>query len=160
MWSNTTSVPNAVFDLYLKDLNLAELKVLLVIIRQTLGWKDKQTKSERKECDWISGSQLALKTGASKRAINTAIRILVEKQLIDVLDVSGNLLDSPEKRKGKPKLFFRLATANFAPVENKGRAGLNSCNSDSTYAKIPPDLRKKMTDLTQKMRYTKETLTK
>lgn len=160
MWPNTTSVPNAVFDLYLKDLNLAELKVLLVIIRQTLGWKDKQTKSERKEYDWISGSQLALKTGASKRAINTAIRILVEKNLIDVLDAFGNLLDSPEKRKGKQKLFFRLATANFASVNNEGKASLNSCNSDSACAKNVTDLRKKMQDLAQKMRYTKETITK
>lgn len=160
MWSNTTSVPNAVFDLYLKDLNIAELKVLLVIIRQTLGWKDKQTKSERKECDWISGSQLTLKTGASKRAINSAIHILVEKELIDVLDVAGNLLDSPEKRKGKSKLFFRLASANFASVENKGRASLNNPNSYSANAKNDPDLRKKIQELAQKMRYTKETLTK
>lgn len=160
MWSNTTSVPNVVFDLYLKDLNLAELKVLLVIIRQTLGWKDKQTKSERKESDWISGSQLALKTGASKRAINNAIRILVEKKLIDVLDEAGNLLDSPEKRKGQQKLFFRLASANFASVENKGRACLNSPNSDLANAKSNADLRKKIQDLAQKMRNTKETLTK
>ena len=160
MWSNTTSVPNVVFDLYLKDLNLAELKVLLVIIRQTLGWKDKQTKSERKECDWISGSQLSLKTGASKRAINTAIRILVEKNLIDVLDTDGKLLDSPDKRKGKPKLFFRLSNANFAPVENMGRSGLNPHNYSSTSAKNNSNLRKKVQDLAQKMRYTKETITK
>ncbi len=160
MWSNTTSVPNVVFDLYLKDLNIAELKVLLVIIRQTLGWKDKQTKSERKECDWISGSQLTLKTGASNRAINTAIRILVEKKLIDVLDVAGNLLDSPEKRKGKQKLFFRLATANFTSVENKGSTCSNSSNSSLAYAKNNADLRKKVQELAKNMRYTKETLTK
>jgi len=94
---STTPVPNSVFDVYLKELKLAELKVLLIIIRHTLGWEDKRTRSERKELDWISNSQLAVKTGSSGRAINEAIQSLVQKKLIDVLSFQGEILDSPEK---------------------------------------------------------------
>ena len=66
---NTTPVPNVILDSYLKQLNSTELKVLLVVIRQTLGWADRRGMFGRKETDWISGSQLKQKTGSSKRAI-------------------------------------------------------------------------------------------
>jgi len=155
---HTTPVPNAVFDVHLKDLKLAELKVLLIIIRQTLGWEDKKTKSERKEIDWISNSQLALKTGSSKRAINDAIQILVKKNLIDVISHSGELLDTPDKRKGQQKLFYRPTNAIFAAVENMGKEGEQHCTTHHPNANFAGDLRKKVTELTQKMRITKETL--
>ena len=117
---NTTPVPNTVFDVYLKDLKLAELKVLLIIIRQTLGWEDKKTKSERKELDWISNSQLVIKTGNSARAINDAISVLTNRNLIEVFSQSGEFLDTPEKRRGQQKLYYRLTNANSAIVESKG----------------------------------------
>jgi len=122
MQVNTTSVPNIVFDHYLKELKLAELKILLVIIRQTFGWKDNYTKSKRKELDWISSNQLSMKTGSSKRAINEAIQTLVHKKLIEVLSFSGDILDVPEKRRGQQKLYFRLANANFAVVEREWKS--------------------------------------
>ena len=80
--AQTTPVPNVLFDVYLKQLKGAELKVLLIIIRQTLGWADTKTKLGRKEKDWISGSQLHLKTGISRRAISIAIDGLVKSQKI------------------------------------------------------------------------------
>ena len=175
MWTHITPVPNAVFDCFLKELKLAELKILLLIIRQTLGWENKKTKTERKECDWISGTQLAAKTGCSKRAIISAIQFLVQKNMIDVLDENGELLDTPDKRKGKQKLFYRLASANFAVpdgigigpdkicgtgVENMWKMAVNKGISDSTTANSAEDLRKNCTELAQKMHYTKETLTK
>ena len=131
---STTPVPNMLFDAYLKELKQAELKVLLIIIRQTLGWKDKKTKSERKELDWISGSQLALKTGSSQRAINDAIQSLVKKQLIEILSRTGEFLDSPAKRRGQLRLFYRLSSAIFADVNNKGIAGEKAVDNYSTYA--------------------------
>jgi hypothetical protein len=155
---STTPVPNAVFDVYLKELKLAELKVLLIIIRHTLGWEDKRTKSERKELDWISNSQLALQTGSSGRAINEAIQTLVQKKLIDVLSFSGKILDSPEKRRGQQKLFYRPASAILAYVENKGKEDVQPCNTNHTNANFACDLRKKVSELTQKMRITKEIL--
>lgn len=157
MQCSTTPVPNIVFDHYLKELKLAELKILLVIIRQTFGWKDNYTKSKRKEKDWISGSQLALKTGSSKRAINEAIQTLVQKKLIEVLSFSGDVLDAPEKRRGQQKLFYR-PSAIIAFVENKGNKGLHQQLSGSANANFAGDLRRKVQELTQKMRITKETL--
>ncbi len=155
---NTTPVPNAVFDTYLKELKIAELKVLLIIIRQTLGWEDKRTRSERKELDWISNSQLALKTGSSQRAINEAIQALVQKKLIDVLSYEGEILEIPEKRRGQQKLFYRPTNAIFSFVESKGIESEQSCKSAIANANFAGNLRKKMQELTQKMRITKEIL--
>jgi hypothetical protein len=153
MMPSTTPVPNVFFDIYLKELKQAELKVLLVVIRQTLGWADRRGMLGRKETDWISGSQLQHKTGNSKRAITAATDILVKKNLIEILDVNGTILDHPEKRQGKTKLFYRLAYPVHYPVEKP-------VNSAPTYAKFAEDISKKCTALAQKMLITKETLTK
>ena len=153
MQTSTPPVPNIFFDNYLKELKSAELKVLLVVIRQTLGWADKYGIQGRKEMDWISGGQLQQKTGNSKRAITSAIDILVKKNLIHVLDHKGNILDNPEKRQGKTKLFYRLTNAMYYPVEN-------NVDINSTNAKIAEDIGKKVTSLVHKMQITKETLQK
>ena len=154
---NTTPVPNVVFDHYLKELKLAELKILLVIIRQTSGWTDKFSKSKRKEVDWISSTQLALKTGSSFRAINEAVQLLVQKKLIEVLSSSGETPAAPEKRRGQQKLFYR-PSAIITHVENEGNAGSYREISGSTSANFAGDLRKKLQELTQNMRITKETI--
>ncbi|MCX6232951.1 MAG: replication protein [Bacteroidetes bacterium] len=155
---NTTPVPNVVFDTYLRELKLAELKVLLIIIRQTLGWEDKRNKSERKEMDWISNSQLVYKSGTSARSINDAIRILSDKRLIEVISQNGEILDTAGKRKGQQKLYYRLTNAIFATVENKGINGGMECKSPYPNANFAGNLRKNITELTQKMRITKETI--
>lgn len=155
---NTTPVPNAVFDAHLKLLKLAELKVLLIIIRHTLGWQDKRTKSERKELDWISNSQLVLKTGCSPRAINEAIQMLVQKKLIEVLSYAGEILDTPEKRRGQQKLFYRPTSAITAFVESRGKEREQAHSPNHPNANFAFDLRKKVQELTHKMRITKEIL--
>ena len=155
---NTTPVPNAVFDIYLKDLKMAELKVLLIIIRQTLGWEDKKTKSERKEIDWISNSQLVLKTGNSARAVNDAIRVLTDRNLIDVLSYKGEILDTPEKRRGQQKLFYRITNAKSAIVGKEWKEGEQLSITNESNANFTENLRKNISELTQKMRITKETI--
>ena len=158
MRTNTTPVPNALFDLHLKELQSTELKVLLVIIRQTLGWEDRRKVFGRKEMDWISSSQLQNKTGSSQRSISYAIEVLVIKKLIDVLDERGNLLNGPDKRKGKQRLFYRPASMLLVPVEKVSINSLNPLNSETSCANFAEDFRKKRIALTQKMRITKETL--
>ena len=49
MPASTTPVPNVFFDVYMKELKSAELKVLFVVIRQTLGWADRRGMLGRKE---------------------------------------------------------------------------------------------------------------
>ncbi len=155
---STTPVPNSLFDVHLKKLKSAELKVLLVIIRQTLGWADRRAQLGRKEKDWISSGQLQSKTGSSRRAISSATENLIREKLIEVLDERGNQLHDPHKRQGKLRLFYRLSTDFNASVESECISGVNPPVSGSTYAKFAEDLRKKRTALAQKMRITKETL--
>jgi biotin operon repressor len=147
----TTPVPNVILDVYLRELNSTELKVLLVVIRQTLGWADRRGRYGRKESDWISGSQLREKTGSSKRAIVSAIDSLVRKRMIDVHDDRGRVLNDPLERKGKSRLYFNLHPFVFNPVDN-------FVFFDSTSAKFALDLRKKCTALAQNLRITKETI--
>jgi biotin operon repressor len=148
---STTPVPNVIFDIHLKDLNLAELKVLFIVIRQTLGWVDRRAVFGRKESDWISGNQLREKTGSSKRAISSAIDVLVEQRLIEILDERGDILDQPEKRQGKMKLYYRLHPYVYNYVDNI----TDNLTSSANFA---PDLCKKVTELVQKMQITKETI--
>lgn len=114
-----TFVPNEVFDEYLRELKGIELKLLLIIIRQTIGWKDKN--GGRKESDWIASSQLISKTGSSTRAITSATDALVSRKLIDVFSDAGEVLDTPEKRKGKKRLYYRLANPYLPPVDYEGK---------------------------------------
>jgi len=65
-----TQIPDVLFDEHLPELGLAELKVLLVIMRRTYGW--------RKPTDAISLSQLEKGTGLRRKAISAATRSLEE----------------------------------------------------------------------------------
>lgn len=123
---NTTQVPNVIFDTYLEQLKPTELKVLLIIIRQTLGWIQNENTKKRKEKDWISTSQLRLKTGYSRKAISLAIDALCQKDLIEIFDRNGNPCFTPLQRRGKTKLFYRLVTKGNTPPM---KSNVNTCNS-------------------------------
>lgn len=71
---NHTQTPNELFDEWLPVLGLAELKVLMVVIRKTFGW--------HKIRDRISLSQLETLTGLERRHVLKATKTLVEKHLI------------------------------------------------------------------------------
>jgi hypothetical protein len=156
--TKTTPVPNVLFDVFLRELKSAELKVLLVIIRKTLGWSDRQAFQGRKEKDWISNSQLQSITGCSRRAISSATETLINKNLIDVLDEKENLLCDPEKRKGKQRLYYRISIAFYSSVDNLGKQSVYQGIFDAANANFAQDLSKKISALAQKMRITKETL--
>jgi phage replication O-like protein O len=105
-----TQVPNEIFDTHLQYLTLAELKLLLVVIRQTMGWVYKKT-GKRKMRDRISHLQFIRKTKLSRKIISKSLQSLVAKGLIVISDCRGNLLDSPYKRKGRSYLYY-----SFQPV--------------------------------------------
>ena len=71
---NFTQTPNALFDEWLPKLGMAELKVLMVIMRKTFGW--------HKVRDRISLSQLQKITGLERTHVCKGIKGLIEKQLI------------------------------------------------------------------------------
>lgn len=133
-----TPVPNSIFDHYMMHLKPTELAVLLVIVRQTAGWMNQRTK-ERKQMDWISGSQLLVKTGYSRKSISTALEGLTSKQLIRVTDGAGNTYHTAKERQGKTRLYYALADIPaLSPVLSP-----HAQNVRKTWVKISPDLRKK-----------------
>lgn len=154
----STPVPNVLLDEHLKILKEVELKVLLIIVRQTLGWRDEKEKSGRKETDWISTGQLQSKSGSSRRGISSAIDRLVKLQLIMVSDLKGSILQTPQERKGKTKLFYRLSPTPKTHGDNEWKTDEEQTITNSPSAMIAEDLSKNITALAQKMRITKETL--
>jgi len=108
IYDKNTQVPNFLFDTYLPNLTEAELKITLVVIRQTQGWLNART-GNRKERDRISGYQFREKTGLSKRIITKSINSLVQKNLLQVTDYTRKILHTPNERKGKSYLYYSLA---------------------------------------------------
>ncbi len=137
MYKQTTQVPNIFFDHILKDLTEAEIKLLLVIIRQTYGWIDSST-GHRKERDRISRNQFVLKTGLCKRVISKALQSLVTKELISISCQSGNSLHDSLKIKGI-KLFYNLELGHIVHLSRAQRLPTLGDKSDlnkTNYTKL------------------------
>lgn len=111
---NTTPVPNGIFE-HMKRLNGTELKALLLIIRQTIGWKDPST-GKRKTRDWIANRQFVEKAGISDRSVTSAIQGLIEKGLIEATDHHNNTLQHPQDRQKSPQVFYGLTVDNPAKL--------------------------------------------
>ena len=109
--NNFTLTPNIIFDCLLKELSSSELKIILVIIRQTIGWFDQKT-GKRKEKDRISVSQFVEKTGLSRKSISKAIGLLSMKNLIVVVDKSGKSLNISQQRKGQTSIYYSFYPEN------------------------------------------------
>jgi phage replication O-like protein O len=94
-------LPNVITDRLLPRLRDTELRLLLIILRQTWGW--------RKERDWLSHQQLKAKTGRGSAAISRAIAALIRLDLIVVRGVSGQILASAAERQREPSgLYFSV----------------------------------------------------
>ena len=104
--TNTTPLPNALFDDLLASLSLSELKVLLLIFRHTWGKIENPITGSRKPRSWIPGKILQIQSGMSPRSINRAIRNLVDLRFIKVTNTYGESLDTTEERNGAPRLYF------------------------------------------------------
>ncbi|MBS3915822.1 MAG: replication protein [Bacteroidetes bacterium] len=103
-----TQIPNVILDAYLSELSLSELRVLLVVLRQTMGFVYKGTQ-QRKKKDWISNAFYIKKTRLSAKSVSLAVARLIDKNLIVALDANGNVLHSPESRQGKKRIYFSYA---------------------------------------------------
>ena len=105
-------VPSAYLDDVMPWLTDTEWRVLIVVLRQTVGWK--------KERDWITRSQIAYKTGRSQDAVTRAVEGLVRVGLIAVEDVSGTTLASAgeRRRRSRDRLHYRLRQITPELVSN------------------------------------------
>src|SRR5713101_584092 len=83
---NYTPVPDELFDELLPDLTLAELRVLLYVMRRTFGFKkgsDRISKSQLENGITKSNGQVLDRgTGLSRRAIRLAVQRLVAKNIL------------------------------------------------------------------------------
>ncbi len=93
-----TKVPDLLIDKLMKNLSEAELKILLTIIRQTIGWN--------KDKDQISHSQFKEKSGLSARSITAAIEALSNRNVIEITDLIGRNLP-PDKRRYHKKIYYK-----------------------------------------------------
>lgn len=119
-FKNTTQIANELLDNQLKNLTGAELKTLLVVLRQTVGFIHPKDKSRRKERDWISQRFFMNKTGLSGRSVSSAIASLVSKKLIVVTNTNGNILHTVKQRRGTSRLYYAstLVLVNTAQPTN------------------------------------------
>jgi hypothetical protein len=109
-------VPAILIDRLLPRLTDTELRVLLVVIRQTLGWVDSPGSGQqaRKRRDWISQSQLMGKTGKSRDSVSRAVGALVEAGLVIVEKPSGEpLANAYDRKKARTRLYYRLGDPWF-----------------------------------------------
>jgi DNA-binding transcriptional ArsR family regulator len=151
---NTTPTPNELYNGEMRKMSDAELRVVLLVTRATLGWELDNKTGMRKIEDWISHSQIVEKTGKSSRAISYAITSCVKNGWIETRDQEGNILKTPNDRKkyGK-KIYYRLGKIFLDKVTIAKDANLPSQSLQETIANndIQPS---------QPLRTTKETLTK
>ena len=128
----TTPVPTTLLDRVMPTLRDTELRVLLVVVRQTLGWQVGKDPLVRKERDWLTQSQLMRRTGRASGAVARAVDALVRRGLIDVLDKEGRPLVTPaERRRCLGRLYYRLHKAGGVGASDTG----DRTPSESEHAK-------------------------
>ncbi len=124
-------VPTRLVDTVMPRLRDTELRVLLIVLRQTWGWKvdrgavtgkatgtreeatEKQVARRRvtKHRDWLSHRQLCRRTGRGSDAVSAAVASLTASGLIAVEDAGGKPLTTPaERRRCLGRLYFRPGT--------------------------------------------------
>lgn len=132
----TTPVPNDLLDRVMPTLRDTELRLLLVVVRQTLGWQDGPDPSRRKERDWLTQSHLMRRTGRASEAVSAAVDGLVRAGLIEVQDKRGKPLVTPaERRRFLGKLYYRLRpelAENSFPLPKSEHAKPNTTKETMT----------------------------
>jgi hypothetical protein len=104
----TTPFPNRLLDEAMPLLKDTEWRVLCIIVRQTLGWQDKQ-RQRRKERDWLTRAQLKARTGRNSEALAFAIDALIRQGYITAQDSKGQSLATPsERRKNHGRIYYGL----------------------------------------------------
>ncbi|MGC4044872.1 MAG: replication protein [Armatimonas sp.] len=105
--SGYVPIPTFYIDKVMPSLTDAELRVLLIVMRQTLGWAAEE--GGRKRRDWITQSQFREKTGKSRDSITRAVAALVERGLLAVENRAGKPLYDPKSRRdNRDRLYYRL----------------------------------------------------
>lgn len=152
---NTTQIPHLIIREWMPLLGDVELRILLVVADQTLGWIEDPETKRRKEKDWISQSQLMKKINRSDRAIQNSLKRLIDElRIIQAHDERGELLDSPQKRmKCGGKIFYRLSLKHPQQTTLEESSGVEKTASYPQPSKI---LRAKNFRATKETGFTKK----
>jgi len=79
---NTTQVPNELLeDIFLGKYSLRETKILLFIVRKTIGWQ--------RETEWLQNDYIAKSIGMHKAHVSRVIKELVNKGVLEIFEVEG-----------------------------------------------------------------------
>lgn len=117
---NYTQVPDALFDELLPDLSGAELKVLLYIIRRTLGFKKPADDISLKQiCEGIitrDGRMLDHGTGLAVSTASKAVKSLEEWGVIEAIR-------NQSAERGSEPTTYRLQLVAEGVYENRRRGG-------------------------------------
>lgn len=114
-----TAFPNVLLDCLMPTLRDTEWRLLCVVVRQTIGWREKGGK--RKSRDWLTQRQLMTRTGRNSAALSAALDTLVRRRLVDAWDEAGGLLLTPqERRRCQGRIYFGLCREAFRPPTEEG----------------------------------------
>lgn len=107
-YTNTTPFPNYLLNEVMPALKDTEWRLLCVVVRQTLGWKDVSS-GGRKSSDWLTRAQLMKKTGRNSEALSHALDSLVQQNLIEARNKSGQPLRTPsQRRQVRGRIYYAL----------------------------------------------------
>ena len=82
---NTTPTPNELFDKLLSEMGNAELRIVLAIIRKTLGYQDRKTKNRFLQAK-VSMRELREKTGLSENGVIAGTKAAIKRGLLKRLN--------------------------------------------------------------------------
>lgn len=109
-------VPNEYFDVWQKELNPSQTKILDFIVRKTLGYQ--------KQEDWISNGQIEEGTNLSRPTVIEHLKQLVEKEMIF-------RREEGTAKSGIQKIFYKLN------IEQKGGTGKETLLPSKIYLPLP-----------------------
>lgn len=126
MSASEVSIPSAILDRWMPKLKDTELRILLLVARQTIG-------RSGKEVDWLAHSQLRKRTGRASEAVSAAVDSLIQKGLLEVVTVTGERLPTPEARRfHRGILLYRLSSM----VDKADRAVDKSKTTEYIYSSL------------------------
>lgn len=104
----STPFPNWLIDSAMPALRDTEWRILCVIVRQTIGWKEGRG---RKRSDWLSQRQLMRRTGRASAAVSSAIERLVCLGYVNARAETGeSLTTSAARRRHAHRILYSLTT--------------------------------------------------
>ena len=125
IYANTTPFPNYLLNEVMPILKDTEWRLLCVIVRQTLGWKDATT-GTRKSSDWMTRAQLIEKTGRNSEALSNALDSLIRQNVVEAQDGKGKSLRTPqERRQVRGRTYYSL---HPLLIQRLNRVGTTSDN--------------------------------